>query len=96
MKKKKRTMTILHFPQFEHELFWKYFKRLSAFLTWWSYCLGRWEILDIIDDGVNSKTWTLLDYWDFHCKNVDDPCYLLECIVWDSFEFEKVTIISKY
>jgi len=45
---------------------------------------------------VNSETQTLLDYWNFHGKNVDDPCYLLEYIAWYSFEFEKSTVISKY
>jgi len=44
---------------------------------------------------VNSKIRTLLGYWDFHGKNIDDAWYLLEWIAWDSFEFEKATIISK-
>ena len=52
-------------------------------------------MLDIVDQGVNSKIRTLLGYWDFHGKNIDDAWYLLEWIAWDSFEFEKATIISK-
>jgi len=52
--------------------------------------------LDIIDEGVNSKIQTLLEYWGFHSKNVDDAWHLLEWIACDSFKFEKATIISKY
>ena len=55
-------MTIFHFPQFEHELFFWYFKDLNAFLTQCGYCVGKWKILDIIDESVNSKTRILLQY----------------------------------
>jgi len=54
-KNEKKNMASFHFPQFEHGLFWRYFKRLSAFLVRCGYCLTKWEILDIIDEGVNSK-----------------------------------------
>ena len=47
-------MAIIHFPQFEQELFWRYFKHLNTFLALFGY-LGKWEILDIVDEGVNSK-----------------------------------------
>ena len=67
------------------------FKQLSAFLPRCGYCLTKWEILDIIDEGVNSKIRALLAYWGFHGKNVHDAWYLLEWIAWDSFEFEKVS-----
>ena len=55
-------MAIFHFLQFEHELFWRCFKRLNVFLTQCSYCVGKWESLDIVDEGVNSKTRILLEY----------------------------------
>ena len=61
-------MAIFHFPQFEDELFWRYFKRLSACLARCGYCLTRWKISDIIDEGVNSKTHILLEYWVFMVK----------------------------
>ena len=47
--------------------------------------------MDIVDEGVNSKIPILLEYWDFHGKNVDDAWYLLEWIAWDSFNFEKAS-----
>jgi len=46
-----------------------------------SYCLTKWKILDIIDEGVNNKTQTLLEYEDFYGKNVDEAGYFLEWIV---------------
>ena len=39
---------------------------------------------------------TLLGYWDFCGKNVNDVWYLLEWIAWDSFEFEKAGRTSRY
>jgi len=33
--------------------------------------MGKWEILGIIDKGVNSKTRILLQFWDFDVKNVN-------------------------
>jgi len=32
----------------------------------------------------------------FSWENVDDACYSLEWIAWDSFEFEKASRISRY
>jgi len=34
--------------------------------------VGKWEILDIVDEGVISEIRTLLRYWDFHGKNIDE------------------------
>ena len=34
--------------------------------------------LDIVDEGLNSETRALLEYWDFHGKNIDEIWYLLE------------------
>jgi len=88
-------MAIFHFSQFEHELFWRYFKHLSAFLGQYGFRIGKWKILDIVDVGVNSKTQTLLEYWGFYGKSVNEACYLLEWIAWDSFEFEKASHVSR-
>ena len=65
-------MVIFHFPQYEHELFCWYFKHLNAFLAQCEYCVGKWEILGIVDDGVNNETRILLQFCDFHRLNVDD------------------------
>ena len=65
-------MAIFHFPQYEHELFCWYFKRLNAFLAQCEYYVGKWEILGIVDEEVNSETRILLQFWDFHRLNVDD------------------------
>ena len=55
-------MAIFHFHQFEHELFWRYFKRLNVFLAQCGYCVGKWKILDILDKGVKTETHILLGY----------------------------------
>jgi len=52
--------------------------------------------LDIVDEGVNSEIRILFGYWGFHGENIDDACYLLEWITWDSIEFEKVSRVSRY
>jgi len=44
---------------------------------------------------VNSETCALLEYWGFY-KNVDEASYLLEWIAWESFEFEKTSLVSRY
>jgi len=89
-------MTIFHFPQFEHELFCWYFKRLNVFLAQCGYCLGKWKILCIVDEGVNNEIRILLKFWNFHCKSVDEAWNLLEWVAWDSFEFEKASCVYGY
>jgi len=54
-------MVIFHFSQFEHELFWRYFRRLNVFLAQCGYHMGKWKILDIVDAGVNGETRILLE-----------------------------------
>jgi len=39
--------------------------------------VGKWEILGIVDEGVNSETRILFQFWDFHRLNVDDAWSLL-------------------
>jgi len=42
---------------YEHELFWRYYQRLHAFLAHCSYLLGKWELLDT---SANCETRALL------------------------------------
>ena len=84
-------MIIFHFSQFEHELFCWYFKRLNAFLVQCDYCVGKWEILGIIDEGVNSEIRIFLQFLDFYGKNINEAWCLLQWIAWDSFELEKAS-----
>jgi len=53
--------------------------------------VGKWEIFGILDEGTNSKIRSLLIFWGFHGKNVDEAWSLLEWIAWASFEFEKAS-----
>jgi len=89
-------MAIFHFPQYEHELFCWYFKRLNVFLAQCEYYVGKWKILGIVDEGVNTETRILLQFWDFHGLTVDDAWNLLLWVAWDSFEFEKACSVYSY
>ena len=73
-------MAIFHFSQFEHELFCWHFKHLNAFLAQCGYCVGKCEVLGIIDEGVNNETRILLQFWYFHGKNIDEAWCLLEWV----------------
>lgn len=52
--------------------------------------MGRWDILNIIDEGVNGETRALLGCLGFHAKNLDDARDLLEYVAWDTSEFKNV------
>ena len=42
--------------------------------------MGKWEIVGIIDEGVNNETRILLQFWNFHSQNIDEAWNLLEWI----------------
>jgi len=81
-------MTSFNFPQCEYELFWKYYGRLHDFLAHYGYCLEKWEILNIVYEGVTSETRALLEHWDFCVRNVDEAWELLELLARDTYKFE--------
>jgi len=66
---------------------------LNAFLDQCGYHAGKWEILGIIDEGVNNETRILLQFWDFHGESIDEAWSLLEWVASDSFEFEKANCV---
>ena len=53
--------------------------------------MGNRELFHTIDNGVNSKSHTFLEYFTFHGIKVDDAQYLLKWPAWDSFKFQKAT-----
>ena len=81
-------MSGFHFPQYEHELFWRYNGRLHAFLARCGYYLEKWELLNTVYMGVNHETRTVLEKWEFCAKTVDEACALLDWLAWDTYEFE--------
>ena len=80
-------MSGFHFPQYEHELFWRYYDRLHAFLAHCA-CLEKWELLDTVYREVNHETRAHLEQWDFCAKTVDEACDFLDWLAWDTHEFE--------
>ena len=84
-------MAIFHFPQYEQELFYHYWDRLHAYLPQCASCgysYERWEILHVMDEGVNCETHTLFAYWDFYARNVDKAWDFLTWLAQDTHEFE--------
>ena len=81
-------MSSFCFPQYEHELFWRYYDRLQAFVAHIDYCLEKWELLDAVYKGVNCETHALLEQQDFCAKSVDEACDFLDWLAWDTYEFE--------
>ena len=59
-------MPIFHFPQCEHELFWRSYDKLHAFLAHCDYCLEKWELLNTMYKGVNCETRAPLEHWNFY------------------------------
>jgi len=62
-------MAIFLFSQFYHKLFWRYFKRLHVFLAPCGYFVRKWQILVIVEEGVNMKPelFSLMEFrWQKH------------------------------
>ena len=52
-------MAIFYFPQCEQELFYLYWDRLHGYLAQCvscGYLYEKWEILHVVDKGVNCET----------------------------------------
>ena len=84
-------MANFHFPQYKQELFYCYWECLNAYLAQcahYGYSYGNWEILGIVNEGVNCEIHTLLECWDFHSKNVDEAQDMLEWFIGDTYKFK--------
>ena len=44
--------------------------------------------MNTVYEGVNYETHALLEYWDFCAKDVNEACDFLDCLAWDTYEFE--------
>jgi len=86
--KKFKKMSFSYFPQYEHELFWRCYDILYAFLAHCGYCLKKWKILSIVYEGVNHETRSFLEYWNFCAKDVNEACDFLDWLAWDTYEFK--------
>ncbi|KAK9705926.1 hypothetical protein RND81_07G092700 [Saponaria officinalis] len=49
-------MASLHFPQYEHELFYKYFNRLHEYVIRCPYPYQTWELCHVVYNGLNDET----------------------------------------
>jgi len=81
-------MPSFQFPLYEHELFWRYYDRLYAFLAHCDYRLEKLELLNIVYQAVNCKSRTLLELWDSFAKNIDETCDFLDWLAWNTYKFK--------
>jgi len=81
-KRKKNTMAIFHFSQFEHEPFWQYLSRLNDYRAQYVHSMfAKWEICNVMLEGITHETRATLKsmcYGGLCSLNADD--------MWDLFE----------
>ena len=77
-------------------MFCWYSKRLDVFVPKCGYYIGKWEILGIVDEGLNNETIILLQYWDLHRRNVDEAWCLLEWVAWDSLSLKRLVAFMDF
>jgi len=90
-------MAVFHFPQYEQELFYRYWDRLHAYLAQCASCgysYGKWEILHVVDEGVTCETRALFEYWDFYARTVDEAWDFLDWLAQDTYDFETSCVNS--
>jgi len=66
---------------------------LNENLTYCAQCCfsyGKWKIIDAINEGVNSKTRTLLEFLCFHSKSVGKAWYIFKWLTDDTYKFENI------
>jgi len=68
---------------------------LNNFIVQCGYCLDKWEILNVINEAMSGETRTLLQYFGFLSKTIDEAVDLLEWVPRYTYEFGKVTCASR-
>jgi len=87
-----------HFPQCEQELFYHCWDRLHAYLAQCASCgylYGKWEILHLVDKGVNCEIRALCKHGDFYARNVEEAWAFLHWLVQDTYEFY-ISCVNSY
>ncbi|KAK9749376.1 hypothetical protein RND81_02G121700 [Saponaria officinalis] len=75
-------MASFHFPQFEHEPFFRYFDRLVEFTAQYDHYFETWELCHIVYSGVNNESWAIFNY--LNDENFD---YLRYDHNWEVFRY---------
>jgi len=44
----------------------------------------------VVNEGVNHETHTILEYWSFRSKSVNEDWDMLEWLIGDTYKFEEV------
>ena len=54
-------MSVFHFPQNEHELFWSYFSRFNDYRAQLNHNFEKWKICEVIAVGLNVESRCYVD-----------------------------------
>ena len=84
-------MAIFHFFQYEEELFYSYWDGLHVYLAQCDSCgylYRKWDILHVVDEGVNCEIRALFKYWNFYARNIDEAWDFLNWLAQDTYEFD--------
>ena len=54
----------------------------------------KWEILNLINEGMNGETITLLQCFEFLSNTIDEVLDLLEWVAMETYEFEDIMYAS--
>jgi len=54
--------------------------------------MGKWKILDVVDEGVNSETRTLFEYWGLLAKSLIRQGICLSGLLGIHFSLKKLVV----
>ena len=89
-------MASICFPQFENEVFWRYYYRLGDFLGP-NHLFEQWELCMVIYEGLNEDTRLVLDSMSSYIfvEKTPEECWdLIEQLARDTYEWEMTMFVE--
>ena len=91
-------MASFYFPQFEHEVFWRYYYRLGDFVGF-GHGIEQWEMCNVIYDGLNAETRDIVESMYggmFREQSPEDAWAFIEWLAEDTYNWEMSTTTYPY
>lgn len=88
-------MASFQFPQFEHEIFWKYFSRFNDFCAQLNFSFEKWELCQVIYEGLNTEFRDHVQsmypggFWALFSKSPDEVWDFFEYLAHETWEYEQ-------
>ena len=77
-------MPVFHFPQYEHEPFWRYLSRFNDYRAQLTHNFEKWKICEVILVGLNVES---RNYIESLClRSLIELLSKTQNEVWDFFE----------